>query len=434
MRRAVILAGGAVLAVGVVVIATGHGSASSNEAANEAVAYGNLADQTPLPAPKPPKPPPPPPPPVLDLDHVERVGDHFEAPLADGRRAVLTLDPDLQDAAIQLLDQARAPRSAIVALAPDGRVLALAGRRTAEPEGGTKGNADWHLALDVWAPAASIFKLVTASALVAGGVDPTDTVCYHGGLRSVTESNLKDDPKRDHVCSSLSFGVAHSNNAILGKLAYQKLTPDALDRFAHDLGFGGDLPASFGVRAHLGDATIPTQKDLAFAQTAAGFSNSRLSVLGGALLAATFADGGDRPTPRIIASIVGATKAPNLEPAHRALNAEVARAVGRMMVATCEIGSAARSFRRTKAPVAGKTGTLAMTEPFAMETSWFVGYAPADKPEIIVSVLLGNPENWHLRGHEAAKKLLEIAGKHGARNSEASAGSAAKRDKRANNR
>jgi hypothetical protein len=44
-----------------------------------------------------------------------------------------------------------------------------------------------------------------------------------------------------------------------------------------------------------------------------------------------------------------------------------------------------------------------------MENSWFVGYAPAEKPQIIVSVLLGNPENWHLRGHEAARRMIDLA-------------------------
>jgi cell division protein FtsI/penicillin-binding protein 2 len=47
-----------------------------------------------------------------------------------------------------------------------------------------------------------------------------------------------------------------------------------------------------------------------------------------------------------------------------------------------------------------------------MEHSWFVGYAPAEQPEIIVSVVLGNPENWHLRGHEAARRLIDRALDH----------------------
>src|SRR5699024_3146674 len=129
-----------------------------------------------------------------------------------GRRAVLTLDPDLQQLAEKLLDQSRAPRGAIVVMAPDGKILALAGRRTEEQKGAAKGTFDWRLATDVWAPAASVFKLVTATALVGAGVDGDSTVCFHGGLRSVTESNLKDDDKRDSRCESLAYGVAHSNN------------------------------------------------------------------------------------------------------------------------------------------------------------------------------------------------------------------------------
>jgi peptidoglycan glycosyltransferase len=84
-----------------------------------------------------------------------------------------------------------------------------------------------------------------------------------------------------------------------------------------------------------------------------------------------------------------------------------------MMVATCEFGSAAKSFGKHQAiRVAGKTGTLTRTEPFYMEHSWFVGFAPAENPQIIVSVVLGNPENWHLRGHEAARRLIDRAIAH----------------------
>src|SRR5215510_7490915 len=196
---------------------------------------------------------------LLDLDQWALTADgaHYEAPLKDGRRAVLTLDPALQALAEKLLAEARAPRGAIVVMAPDGRILALAGRRSDPPaRDGAKDAkgagdpakphahdavSDWRLATDVWAPAASVFKLVTASALVAAGVDPSDKVCFHGGLRSVLPSNLQDD-KRDSRCESLMYGVAHSNNAILGKLAFQKLEPDALVKLAHTLGVADALP------------------------------------------------------------------------------------------------------------------------------------------------------------------------------------------------
>jgi cell division protein FtsI/penicillin-binding protein 2 len=332
----------------------------------------------------------------LDLSTLALAGDHYEATLGHATVA-LTLDPDLQALAEQLLAKARAPRAAIVVMTPDGKILALAGRRTDDPKGGRDGKADWRLATDPWAPAASVFKLVTASALVAGGLDPDAPVCFHGGLRSVVESNLHDD-KRDYACKSLAFGVAHSNNAILGKLAFQHLQPDQLAEMAHDL--FGDLPASLAVPARFGDLAVPSTHDLAFAQAAAGFSETKLSALGGALLAATFANGGERPVPRLVAAT-----AP--EPARRVLPETVARAVEKMMIGTCRDGSAARSFGRHDLAVAGKTGTLARDQPFYMEHSWFVGYAPADHPQVIVSVVLGNPEDWHLRAHEAARTLID---------------------------
>jgi cell division protein FtsI/penicillin-binding protein 2 len=358
----------------------------------------------------PPAPPPPPAPPEVDLDHVALVGDHYEAPLKDGRRAILTLDPALQQTAELLLDQALAPRAGIVALAPDGRVLALAGRRTEDPKGHDGATPDWHMVTDVWAPAASVFKLVTASALVESGYDPDATVCFHGGLRSVQESNLVDS-KRDYACKSLVFGVAHSNNAILGKLAYQHLEPAKLAEVAHDLGLGAPLPASLDLPGTFADLALPTTKDLDFARSAAGFLGSRLSVMGGALLAATFADGGEQPAPHLIASIIGGATPP-VPAAHRVEPEAVAAAVKRMMIATCASGSAAKSFRRRSYEAAGKTGTLTTTEPFYMENSWFVGFAPADHPEIIVSVWLGNPESWQLRAHQAARKLIDRAVRH----------------------
>lgn len=344
---------------------------------------------------------------LIDLDHIRKNGDVYEAPLADGRVATLTLDPDLQPLAEKLLEQARAPRGAIVVMATDGRILALAGRRTEEPKGSTEGTFDWRLATDVWAPAASVFKLVTASALVSAGVDGNDKVCFHGGVRSVMESNLVDS-KADSRCESLAFGVAHSNNAILGKLAYQKLTPDSLDEMARKLGFVGALPGK-ELPGNAGSVDIPKVRDLAFAKTAAGFQNTELSVAGGAMLASTFATGGEQPVPRLIAAIDG-TPVP-APPRHRVLPAAAANQVARMMAGTCENGSAAKTFRNDPSPwkVAGKTGTLTRESPFYMEHSWFVGFAPTDKPSIVVSVVLGNPENWHLRGHEAARRLIDRA-------------------------
>jgi peptidoglycan glycosyltransferase len=100
----------------------------------------------------------------------------------------------------------------------------------------------------------------------------------------------------------------------------------------------------------------------------------------------------------------------------RAIPRNVAAEIGKMMVRTTRTGTAARTFsgRRPGTPlhgmeIAGKTGSLSVVKPSYLGISWFVAYAPADKPEVIVSVVLGNPESWWLKAHTAARILLEKA-------------------------
>jgi peptidoglycan glycosyltransferase len=347
---------------------------------------------------------------MIDPAKIERVGDHYELPLADGRRAILTLDPEIQGAAESVLARAKAPRGAIVVTAIDGRILALAGRRTLDPKGGKDGIVDWREAVDTWAPAASIFKIVTAAALVEAGVEPEARVCYHGGIRSVMESNLVDD-RADRRCEDLSFGLAHSQNAIIAKLTHQHLTPPSLADTAKKLGFTGPLP-EFALRGDAGACELPADKGVEFAKAAAGFSGTKLSVVGGALLANTIASGGMLVTPRLVEEVVAGDhrqKVGNPAP-RRVLGRDVARKVGRMMVETCDSGSAAKAFRsRGKGKFAGKTGTLSTWEPNYIQYSWFVGYAPAEQPTVSISVLLGNAELWHLKAHTAARLVLDEA-------------------------
>lgn len=344
------------------------------------------------------------------LDKMELRGDRYVAPMSDGRTAVLTLDPRLQAAAQKVLDRAKAPRGAVVVTDREGHVLALAGRRTVDPKGGPDGIVDPSLALDAWAPAASIFKVVSTSAMVEAGARRADRVCYHGGVRSVMASNLIDS-RQDGRCETLSYGLAHSQNAIIAKVAHQRLDPAALADAAHRFGF--DQPLPFAAPAAFGSATIPTEKGVPFARTAAGFDGVKLSVLGGAVLAGTIAHDGTAPAPTIIAAFIddrGEHPAPAGPPPRRVLDAGVADEVAAMMTETCRAGSAAKAFQgREKirdVQVAGKTGTLSESQPVYTQYSWFVGYAPADKPTLTISVLLGNAELWHLKAHTAARTVL----------------------------
>ena len=356
-----------------------------------------------------------------DLKQMQLVGDHYEAPLPGGHVAILTLEPALQTKAEALLIQAAAPRGAIVAMRTNGAIAALAGQRL-EPNGdepeqfADPNNAvvDYKVATDTWAPAASVFKVITGTALVKNGVRPDDKVCYHGGVRSVVESNLVDRAS-DSSCESLTFGIAHSQNAIMAKLAYQRLQPQDLAQAAAAYGFGqasaSELPGQ------VGQVSLSSEKDVIFAQNAAGFSGSRLSALGGVQIANTVATSGLRVTPYIVRAVRdnnGYVTELGPRPRIQAIPAATARTVAAMMRQTCEVGSAARAFRRhpgfpTGLTAAGKTGTLSSNDPFPMQFSWFVGFAPAEAPEISISVVLGNSENWRLKGSMVAAEMIQRA-------------------------
>jgi cell division protein FtsI/penicillin-binding protein 2 len=374
---------------------------------------------------------------MVELDTTTLRGSHFVADLEGGGLAQLTLNPALQRSVEEVLASHHLPfAAAAVVSIPDGKVLVLAGSSKTDPslDAAT-------LALRPWAPAASVFKVVAASALLQEGhVEPITRVCYHGGVSSVLRDNLVDSPALDHSCASLGYGIGKSQNAIIAKLAVRNLRPEQLEHIATAFGFGQAL--DFDAEMEASEVDIP-RDPLEFGRAAAGFWHSSLSVLHGAMLAATIANRGEMPAAHIVERAVdpqGATiKLPKL-PSHRVLDPAVAEQVGEMMRLTTTMGTARHSFRDRKGhpylpiEVAGKTGTLfyrgrpqdpalpsmvALPEDGQLGYSWFVGFAPADRPKIAFAVLLGNSTTWPLKAHAVARQLVaeylaaEGGAKHG---------------------
>ncbi len=354
---------------------------------------------------------------------IRLAGRHYVADLTDGGHAELTLDPRLQTSTDEVLRAFQIPYGgAVVVSIPDGRVLAMVGRSAADPR---LGPAD--LALRPWAPAASVFKVVSATALVESGLSGATRTCYHGGVSAVLADNLVDIPAIDHRCDTLAFGVGKSQNAIIAKLVSRHLTADGLLREGRSFGFDEAIPFDLPVEAsHL---DVPADH-LEFARAAAGFWHSTLSPLHGALLAATIANRGDMPSPTLIDSAVDGTghpvQLPVAAPRHVA-NAAAAIEVGRMMELTTRIGTAKATFRNKRGQrylpveVAGKTGTLAAeTDRGPIGYSWFVGYAPAEHPTIAFAVVLGNSPTWRIKAtyvgrHIVTEYLAEKADRTGTR-------------------
>ncbi|MEM6291364.1 MAG: penicillin-binding transpeptidase domain-containing protein [Myxococcota bacterium] len=332
--------------------------------------------------------------------------------LSDGHRLMLTLDPVLQDAALTIFRNREVPYAGAVMLdLRDNAVLAMAGHSSMDPEVDPV-----EIVASAWAPAASTFKIVTTAALLeTGAVTPSTRACFSGGLHGIEDEMLTDDPARDTRCETLSSAVAQSYNLVIAKLAHKHLEQQDLVDVARSLLFETQIPFEYTVERS--PAHIPADP-IERAKVAAGFWNVDLSPLHAATMASIFARGGIYQPPHLIDQVLGPDGS-DLTPArpkpHRALSADTALAVGEMMVATTKVGTARKSFNDPQGKpyipdvtVAGKTGSLTgKREPY-LNYNWFIGYAPADRPEIAFAVLLANEPKWRIKAHYAARRLVQI--------------------------
>jgi len=325
-----------------------------------------------------------------------------------GQRIEFSVAPALQERAQRLFAEYQVPHASVVALEPTtGRVLAYVNHVQGNPH-------PPDLARDVTSPAASVFKLITSSALIDAGVGVDTRVCYNGGSSRLDAVHLQDDARRDRACATLEDALGKSTNAVFAKLADRHLKPATLQRFARAFGFGRELPFAFGPPAS--PIEVPSNR-LEFARTAAGFWHAYLSPLHGALIAATFANEGAMPEPWLVQRVVSpdGKVVRDLSRAgisRRVLEASTARSVARMMLRTVRDGTSRSAFLdargRAQLPgiaVAGKTGSLSANEPYRAY-SWWVGFAPAERPRIALAVLIVNSPMWRIKSSFVARELL----------------------------
>ena len=342
-------------------------------------------------------------PPRVDLTRIEVGAEGATAPFGRGKTAKLTLDPKLQRTARRLLAQASPVTGAVVAVeVRTGKVLAWAERRR---DGKKKS-----VLLAAGPPAASVFKIVTTAALLKRGqVPPSRKVCYRGGSHGIERRHL-DPPRTGRVvCSSFAHALGHSRNAVYAQLATHHLSRSDLIDVAERIGFNEIAP--FDVRALVGEVKVP-YNDLEFARTAAGFTGSTLSPVGGAHIAYTIASGGVA-SPMHLVERAGDYRAPaKRRRLDRALRASTARRLTRMMEVTVKNGTSADVFTDKSGRwylgtlnAAGKTGTLTRGKQ-GLTTTWFVGFAPSRRPQIVVSVLIQNGKVWRRKANEVARDVL----------------------------
>lgn len=318
-----------------------------------------------------------------------------------------TLDPSLERVAERLLRGAKPVEGAIVALEPKtGRLLAFRAL--------TSGGSSFDVLTRARMPAASLFKVVTTTALFeTTPIGLQDRVCINGGMHGIERRHLEPARGPGSDCGRFAWALGNSKNAVFAQLATRLLTRDDLQQTAERMGFNDQLPLDGGSQlAELGRLSLP-YGDLDFARAAAGFQGSSLSPLGGAYLMTLIARGGSPVALRLHEPVdIASEPVPARDPAP-AFSARTARLLTRMLEVTVETGTSRAAFTAPdgkrylpRIRVAGKTGTLRPGQGEDTMTSWFVGFAPSRSPEIVVSVMLVNGHTYRRKANELARDLL----------------------------
>ncbi|WP_246147984.1 penicillin-binding transpeptidase domain-containing protein [Nonomuraea turkmeniaca] len=272
---------------------------------------------------------------------------------AGGNRPLkTTLDLAVHRAGAASLEGVRKPASLVALRASTGEIMAVVNK----PGG-------FNRALLGKYPPGSTFKVVTASALVAGGVSPGERVTCPA------EKNIGGFPF--HNAGFKNYGTltfqeafAHSCNTTFGEMSVASLNDGRLEEVARSFGFGtAIMPGVPAVRAE-----FPAPKDdTDLASASIGQGRVLASPLNMASVAAAVASGAWIPPRLVTEELTGQDSGP------RPLDPAVVSALRKLMPAVVTDGTA--HAVRFPAGTAGKTGTAEYgsgAEPPAH--SWFIGY------------------------------------------------------------
>lgn len=326
----------------------------------------------------------------------------------EGRRIVYTFDPELQKLAQSVLKQYRVPYGAFVAVEPStGRVLAMAEHSQQDP-------SMRDFCRRATYPAASLVKLVTASAaLETGRIDPGTPVRFEGSPYVVYPRKIFPTSSRyENNVATFAEALGQSNNVVFAKVGSALVGAGNLERKLTQYGFNRQIPFDFGLQ--MSRATVP-QEPYPMARTAAGFGDVYLSPVHAALLAAAVGNGGVMMKPFAVETMEDASGKVTYraEPSvlGQCVSAQTAKSLSEMMRMTVTRGTSTKIFARyarrlwQDVKIAGKTGSLTGENPPGMY-EWFIGFAPADNPKIAVASLVVNHDLWHIKGTYVAQAVM----------------------------
>jgi cell division protein FtsI (penicillin-binding protein 3) len=321
---------------------------------------------------------------------MEVVSDVDPAP----RTVRLTIDLPIQSRCEELLDKTvtdlRAKDGVVIVMnVHTGGILAMAVSPTFDPNDPGRYPAAWwrnRAVTDSYEPGSTMKIVTLAAALDSGRFQPYDTVDVGNGTLTVGAKIIHDDEPPLKPVYTLQEVLAHSSNVGAAKIG-MALGDDTMYHYMRLFGFGHVTPLDMsgevaGLLRPPKDWSRLSLPSLSFGQ------ELRTTPLQLALAYAVVASGGLKVVPRLLLN------APQ-PPFERVIKASTARTLNHMLQAVVT-GGTGQAAAIPGLNVAGKTGTaqkLGIKSPDGrrLYIAYFVGFAPADDPRLVVLVMIDEP-------------------------------------------
>ncbi|HSN69786.1 MAG TPA: penicillin-binding transpeptidase domain-containing protein [Thermoanaerobaculia bacterium] len=350
------------------------------------------------------------------------VGGEGASGSVDGHDLVLTIDEVIQFAAEKALAKAvdawDAPAGSVVVLDPrDGAILALASWPTFDPNRFRSfPPASWRNrpVQDLYEPG-STFKIVTAAAAIEERVaTPSQMIDCGDGSIQIANVRIREHDGKRYGIIPFDEVIAHSSNVGTIRVALalgQKRFYEWTRRFGFGSRTGVELPgeASGILRTPdrwslLSNAVISIGQEIA------------VTPLQVAAATAAIANGGILVQPHVVKHVVDRSGAiVSSAPATRGerIMSDRTAAVLNEMLKGVVIRGTGKSAQLVEYVAAGKTGTAqkAVRGGYHPEktVASFAGYVPADRPRLVILVVVDEPRGGAYGGEVAGPAFREIA-------------------------
>jgi cell division protein FtsI/penicillin-binding protein 2 len=358
-------------------------------------------------------------------DGLGRVYERWETEAEEGRSLVLTIDTAIQyrveKTLAEAVARAQAKSGMVVVMQPHtGEILALANAPTFDPNqpfardaGDPQMRRHVNQALQYVYEPGSTFKIVAYSGAIEEGLAAPDEKIACGGVTRLGNIEIKDDNASGIL--SLTDALAKSSNQAaitLGRRLQEEKLYDYIKRF----GFGERTGIELGGESR---GILRDLKKWSGASIASVSIGQEVGITPVQLAAAyaAIANDGVRVTPHLIREIrspAGVVVAQTEPASRRVVSAQTAATLRRMLEGVTLRGTA-KLARLNNYSAAGKTGTAQKYDDKlrayskTKHVASFVGFAPAERPAVVIAVVIDEPVGADHGGQVAAPIFRDLA-------------------------